>query len=368
MSDDASHRRIEDKLAHIEATLGGEAEVAGGRGGGLTWADLRFLPRALPEVDLAEIDLRTEILGKPIRAPFMISPMTGGIAEGGELNRRMARAAEAMQIPFGVGSQRVALEDPSRASAFEVRSVAPTIPIFANLGAIQLTRGYGLEHALRAVDMVEADGIYLHLNAMQEVVQEGGDVNWSGVLRAIESLCSAMSRTLRPIPVWAREVGFGVARDDVRRLLDAGVSGLDCAGGGGTSWTRVEGLVAKSGRHRRLGEVFASWGLTTPESIREVRSVAPTVPLAASGGIRSGLDIAKCVALGVDVAGLASPVLKAAQVSSEAVLELLQDLEAEVRATFFGIGAKDLAALREGPRLFSSPGFAWGPSDPTDRS
>lgn len=360
MSD--SHRRIEDKLAHIEATLGGAAEVSEGRPGGLTWADLRFLPRALPEVNLHEVDTSSRLLGKEIAAPFMISPMTGGIAEAGELNRRMAGAAQTLGIPFGVGSQRVALEDGTREGAFEVRSVAPTIPIFANLGAIQLTKGYGIDHARRAIDMIEADGIYLHLNAMQEVVQEGGDVQWSGVLSAIERLCDQMSRSPSPVPVWAREVGFGLTGEDTRRLLDAGISGLDCAGGGGTSWTRVEGLVAKSDKHQRLGQVFAAWGLTTPESIREVRSVAPGVPLAASGGIRSGLDVAKCVGLGADLAGLASPVLQAAQRSREAVVEFLQMVLDEFRATLFGVGARNLAAFRERPRLFSPPGFVWTPS------
>ncbi|MGF1509014.1 MAG: type 2 isopentenyl-diphosphate Delta-isomerase [Myxococcota bacterium] len=345
-------RRVEDKLAHIQATLDGGAEVAGSRAGALTLADLRFLPKALPEVDLGAVNLRTSFLGKVIAAPFMVAPMTGGIAQGGELNRRMAAAAEAHQLPFGVGSQRVALEDPACRASFEVRSVAPTIPILANLGAIQLTQGYGAEEALRAVEMVEGDGLYLHLNAMQEVVQEGGDVSWSGVLSQIERLCTSLHRVHPSLPVLAREVGFGLAADDVTRLRSAGVQGLDCAGAGGTSWTLVEGRVAKSDAHRQLGDVFAAWGLTTPEAILEARSVDRDMLLISSGGIRSGLDVAKCVGLGADVAGIASPVLSAAHQSEAEVHAYLEQTMRELRAVLFGVGAPDVAAFQRLPRLF----------------
>jgi isopentenyl-diphosphate delta-isomerase len=348
------NRRVDDKLAHIQATLDGGAEVAGGRPGALTLADLRFLPRALPEVDLDDVDLQTTFLGQRISAPIMISPMTGGIAQGGELNRRMARAAQEFQLPFGVGSQRVALEDPSRRSSFEVRSVAPSIPVLGNLGAIQLVRGYDSRHAVQAVDMIEADGLYLHLNAMQEVVQEGGDVTWSGVLSKIEAVCTELARTHPQVPVLAREVGFGIPADDVRRLRSAGVQGLDCAGGGGTSWTLVEGRVAKTSLHRKLGDTFAAWGLTTPEAILEARSVDERFLLVASGGIRSGLDAAKCVGLGADVAGIASPVLMAAHEGPAALHDYLQQTIRELRAVLFGVGAATLEAFRREPRLLGA--------------
>ncbi|MEM1023925.1 MAG: type 2 isopentenyl-diphosphate Delta-isomerase [Myxococcota bacterium] len=344
-------RRIDDKLAHIQAALDGGSEVPQGRGSALTFGELRFLPRALPQVDLESVDLSTTFLGKPISAPLMIAPMTGGLAEGGALNRRMAAAAERFRLPFGVGSQRVALEQADRASLFEVRSVAPTIPLMANLGAIQLKLGYGVDEARRAVDMIGADGLYLHLNAMQEVVQEGGDTSWSGVLEAIERLCNVWAREGRDVPIFAREVGFGLPADDARRLLEAGVDGLDCAGGGGTSWSLVEGRVARSDGHRRLGDVLAAWGLTTPEAILEVRRVHGTVPLVASGGIRTGLDVAKCIALGADVAGMASPILSAAHESEASVDELLRACLAELRAVLFGVGAGNLPDFRSEPRL-----------------
>jgi isopentenyl-diphosphate delta-isomerase len=350
-----SPRNLADKLAHLDAALDGGSEVPGGRPGALRLEDLRFRPTALPEVDLGAVDLGLIFLGKRIRAPFMISPMTGGVQRGGELNRRMAQAAERAGVPFGVGSQRVALEVPARARDFAVRDVAPTIPVFANLGAIQLVKGYGPDDAWRAVEMVGADALYLHLNAMQEVVQEGGDTQWSGVLRAIEGVTGAFARR-GPVPVFAREVGFGMAEDDARRLVEAGVQGLDCAGGGGTSWSLVEGRVASSARHRALGDTFAAWGLTTAEAILEVRRAAPSIPLVASGGVRSGLDVARCLALGATVAGLASPVLRAAVESEEALDALLERTAAELRATLFGVGAGSLEAFRARPRLILPPG------------
>jgi len=351
----SGHRRLSDKLRHIEAALDGGSEVGSGRPNAPTWSSFRFLPRALPEVNLGEIDLTDEFLGKPISAPFMISPMTGGIERGGDLNRRMAEAAEAFQIPFGVGSQRVALEVPERAKDFQVRDVAPTTLLFANLGAIQLTKGYGPDDASRAVEMIEADALYLHLNAMQEVVQQGGDVDWAGVLSAIEKLTTGLAKSAPHVPVLAREVGFGLSADEVRRLIDAGVAGLDCAGAGGTSWTLLEGRVADDPHHRSLGQVFGPWGLTTPETILEVRDAAPAIPLVASGGVRSGLDVAVAVALGASVAGMASPVLRAAAEGEAALHNFLRQVTAEIRATFFGVGARSVAAFRRSPRLFPHP-------------
>lgn len=344
------HRRLNDKLLHIDAALDGKSDVPGGRPDALVFDWIRFAPKTLPEVSFDEIDTSLKFLGKKISAPVMVSPMTGGLKRAGDLNRRMAAAAEAVQIPFGVGSQRVALEVPERAKDFMVRDVAPTIPLFANLGAVQLVKGYGPDEARRAVEMIEADALYLHINAMQEVVQEGGDTDWRGVLRGIEKVCTHFAKK-DLVPVYAREVGFGIAADDVRRLRDAGVAGIDCAGAGGTSWTLVEGRVAEGDHSRRLGDTFAAWGLTTPEAILEARSVGKKFPLVASGGVRSGLDVARAVALGATVAGMASPVLRAATNGDEATVQFLETTIAEIRATLFGVGAKDLKTFRRKPRL-----------------
>lgn len=348
----SNQRRLSDKLLHIDAALDGKSEVAGRRAGALVLDDIRFRPRALPEVKLDEIDLSSTFLGKRIAAPVMVSPMTGGLERGGDLNRRMARAAEVAQIPFGVGSQRVALEVPERAKDFMVRDVAPTIPIFANLGAVQLVKGYGPKDAARAVEMIEADALYLHLNAMQEVVQEGGDTDWRGVLARIEKVCTYFDKHGLP-PVFAREVGFGLPADDARRLLDAGIKGLDCAGAGGTSWTLVEGRVANEAMSRTMGDTFAPWGLTTPEAILEARSASKRAPVVASGGVRTGLDVARCLALGATIAGMASPVLRAAVEGEAAVDAFLATVIAELRATLFGVGAKNLKAFRRTPRLLA---------------
>lgn len=343
-------RRLSDKLAHIDAALDGLSEVAGrDRAGALTLADLRLEPTALPECDLDAIDASLELVGKRVSAPIMISPMTGGLARGGDLNRRMARAAEAVGLAFGVGSQRVALEKPERARDFQLRDVAPTIPLFANLGAVQLVKGYDASDARRAVEMIEADALFLHLNPVQELVQEGGDVAWTGVLRAIEAVCSELSR--ERVPVFAREVGFGLGARDAGRLRDAGVAGLDCAGGGGTSWSRVEGRVASGDRARRLGEVFADWGLTTPEAVLAVRSEVRDLPLIASGGVRSGLDAMKLVALGATVAGMASPILRAAADSEEACLAYVEQVVLEAKATMFACGAATIDAFRRQVRF-----------------
>ncbi len=347
-------RRLEDKLAHIEAALDGRSEVVGGqRWGALTLEHLRFRPTALPECDFVSVDPSSRLLNKPIAAPLMISPMTGGVERGGELNRRMARVAEYLQIPFGVGSQRVALEVPSRASDFKVRDVAPSIPLFANVGAVQLVKGYGPDDIKRAVDMIEADAVYLHLNAMQEVVQEGGDTHWTGVLGKISDVCTAFAQQQKPVPVFAREVGFGLTAQDTQRLVEAGVSGLDCAGGGGTSWSLIEGRVASHPQHQRLGQVLADWGLTTPESVLEVRSADKEICLIASGGVRTGIDVMRLIALGATAAGMASPVLRAAVESEEACLQFLQNVLLEIRATMFGTGCRDLQDFRKKVQFLS---------------
>lgn len=348
----APHRRIADKLSHIDAALDGNSEVPSARRSrnALSFDQIRFYPAVLPEVDLDEIDLSLTFLKKRVAAPLMVSPMTGGIKRAGDLNRRMAAAAERAQLAFGVGSQRVALEQPSRSVDFAVRDVAPTIPLFANLGAVQLVKGYTADHARRAVEMIGADALYLHLNAMQEVVQRDGDTTWRGVLAAIGRVCDAFAKA-GGVPIFVREVGFGIPADQARRLIDAGVSGLDCSGGGGTSWTLVEGRVASSRARARIGATFADWGLTTPESILEVRKVVKKLPVIASGGLRTGLDVARAVALGATLAGMAAPVLRAAEEGEDAVDELLRTTIEEIRAVLFGVGAASLADFRKAPRL-----------------
>lgn len=305
-----------------------------------------FTHQALPELDLAEIDTTVELFGKRLAAPILISSMTGGTAEAERINLNLAEAAEAQRLAMGVGSQRAGLERKESASTFRVRAVAPTILLFANLGAVQLNYGYGVDACRRAVEMIEADALILHLNPLQEVVQAGGDTNWRGLLHKIGEVCQKLQ-----VPVIAKEVGWGISSATARRLIEAGVRAIDVAGAGGTSWSQVEMYRAPTERLRRLAAAFGDWGIPTAESLQlvtEARTALqrPDLAIFASGGIRTGLDITKCVALGADLVGLATPLLKRAVTSAEAVCEEIDLLATEVRITTFCSGCATLAELR----------------------
>lgn len=304
-----------------------------------------FMHQALPELDLAEIDTSVELFGKRLRTPLLISSMTGGTARARTINRMLAEAAEVAGIAMGLGSMRAAIEDPALANSYQVRDVAPTIPLFANIGAVQLNYGYGLDQCRRAVDMIEADALILHLNAMQEAVQPEGDGNFAGLVGKIEAVCRAL-----PVPVIAKEVGWGFSRQAARQLLEAGVAALDVAGAGGTSWSQVEMYRAPTPRHARVAGAFIDWGIPTAVSIRYCREAAPSLPVIASGGIRDGIDVAKCIALGASVVGLAGEFLRAADNGGvEGVVDLAGAITDELRITMFGSGAGTLFALGHTP-------------------
>ncbi len=305
-----------------------------------------FVHEALPEIDLAEVDTGITVFGKRLSAPILVSSMTGGTDRAAMINRRLAEATQACGLAMGLGSQRSALEEPETAASFHVRDYAPDALIFANLGAVQLNYGYGVEHCQRAVDMLEADALILHLNPLQEVVQAEGDTNWHDLLPKIAAICRAL-----PVPVIAKEVGWGISRSTARRLIEAGVGAIDVAGAGGTSWSQVEMHRAPTERLRRLAEAFRDWGTPTATSLSWVSEVraemnSPSLPIFASGGMRTGQDIAKAVALGADLVGLASPFLKRVMDSTEAVIEEMEILEAEMRIAMFCAGAGSVAALR----------------------
>jgi isopentenyl-diphosphate Delta-isomerase len=278
-----------------------------------------------------------------MRAPLMISPMTGGTERGLEINRRLASAAERFGLAFGVGSQRIALEHPERGAFYQVRDVAPNVPLFANFGAAQLVRGYGAEHARRAVAMIGADALFVHFNAMQEAVQ-GGDRDFRGVARNFAQVCSDLARD--GIPVFARSVCFGMTAKTARRLVDCGAAGIDCSGAGGTSWTKVEAYCAKTERARALGLRFGEWGIPTADSIQNVRGAAPGIPLIASGGLRSGIDVAKALALGADVGSMARPFLLEAHAGEESLRQFVEGVLQELRICMFATGSQTIADLR----------------------
>jgi isopentenyl-diphosphate delta-isomerase len=337
------------KADHIRINLEEDVQFPGLTTG---LEEYRFAHQALPELNLSEVETHVTIFNKRVNAPILVSSMTGGTAQAQAINRNLAEAAQARRLAMGLGSQRAGLErGDETAKTFRVRSVAPDILLFANLGAVQLNYGYSVEQCRRAVEMIEADALILHLNPLQEVLQAEGDFNWRGLLGKIESVC----RTL-PVPVVAKEVGWGISAQSARALYNAGISAIDVAGAGGTSWSQVEMHRAPTERLRRLAAAFSDWGIPTAESLRTVYRVRAEIeleslPILASGGIRTGLDIAKCAALGADLIGLASPFLKRAVDSPEAVVDEMEYLEAELRIAMFCSGAGTISALRQPGKL-----------------
>ena len=308
----------------------------------------RFTHSCLPEINLDEIDLRTTFLGKQLDAPLLISSMTGGTKQAKLINYRLAEAAQNHRLAMGVGSQRIAVEKPDTAYSFAIRDVAPDALLFANLGAIQLNYTYGLEQCLQVVEILEADALILHLNPLQECIQPRGDVNFKGLIDKIQLLCEQI-----PVPVIAKEVGNGISATMARKLIAAGVSAIDVAGAGGTSWAKVESERAENHRQRRLGQTFADWGIPTADCLVEIREQFPTVPLIASGGLRDGMEVAKAIALGANLAGLAFPFLQAASESPSALEDLIQVILSEIRTVLFCTGNANLASLKQSNSLRS---------------
>jgi isopentenyl-diphosphate delta-isomerase len=305
----------------------------------------RFTHEALPELSLEAIDTCVQVFGKTLAVPVMISSMTGGTEEARTLNLRLAEAAQSHGMAMGVGSQRAAIENETLAATFQVRGVAPDILLFANLGAVQFNYGYGVEQCRGAIEMIQADALILHLNVLQEAVQPEGDTLWVGLLKKIEAVCQTVG-----VPVIAKEVGWGFSAETARRLVEAGVSAIDVAGSGGTSWSQVEYYRAPTAFHAQVAAAFADWGIPTAESLIQVRSVVPAgFPIFASGGLRDGIDVAKCIALGATLNGIAGPFLKAANRSPAALDEAIRVITAQLRVAMMAVGASDLAELKLSP-------------------
>ena len=334
------------KADHIRINL--EEDVRSGLTTGLE--RYRFVHQALPELNLAAVDTSVAWFGKTLQAPLLISSMTGGTEAAAAINHNLAAAAQAAGIAMGLGSQRAAVENTALAPTFQVRDVAPDILLFANLGAVQFNYGYGLDQCRRAVDMIQADALVLHLNALQEAVQPEGDANFAGLLKKIEAVCRAL-----PVPVIAKEVGWGISEAAATQLAEAGVAAIDVAGACCTSWSQVEMHRAKTETQKRVAAAFIDWGIPTAEAIQNVRRAAPGLPVIASGGLRDGIDVAKSVALGAGLCGLASPFLKAAAVSVEATAEAIAELARELRIAMFAAGAGSIAQLQATPLVCRDP-------------
>ena len=326
------------KKEHLELCLDAES-VTTPSGTGLD--RYRFIHNALPELDVDEIDLSATFLGKRLKAPVLISSMTGGFDLARQVNRNLAAAAQELGLAMGVGSQRVAIEEPSAADSFQIRDVAPDILLLSNLGAVQLNYGYTVDHCRRAIEMIGADGLILHLNVLQEAVQPEGNRNFKGLSTKISNVCRELE-----FPVIAKEVGSGISADVAVRLRDAGVKAIDVAGQGGTSWYAVEAKRATS-KGKPAETTFVDWGIPTEEALVAVHQAVPDLQLVASGGIRTGLDIAKSIALGADIAAFGQPLLASALESASKVVEFLSRIIYEIRVAMLCVGAPNLSALRK---------------------
>jgi len=306
--------------------------------------NFKFMHQAIPELDLNEIDTRIELFGKTLSAPILISSMTGGTEMAQNINRNLAEVAQTHNIAMGLGSQRAAIEDDSLANTYKVRQIAPDILLFANIGAVQFNYGYGVDQCRKAVEMVEADALILHFNVLQEAVQPEGDINFSGLLSKVEKIANNFD-----IPIIAKEVGWGFSEQNVRDLANAGVSAIDVAGAGGTSWSEVEYHRAPNAFHARVAASFADWGIPTADAIQYAVKGASDLPIIASGGLRNGIDIAKCIALGSILGGIAGLFLKVANNSVEETDQFVRELKAQIRIAMLCSGADSIKTLQNTP-------------------
>jgi len=332
MSDTTNERKIE----HIRAIEKDPAIERDHR----YFDRIHLTHRALPELDLDAIDPAVEILGKKLSFPLLISSMTGGDHElVCRINRNLAEAAEHCQVAMAVGSQRVMFTNPAARESFDLRPFAPTALLMGNIGAVQFNYGFGEQQCLEAVQLLNADALYLHLNPLQEAVQPEGDVNFSRLADQIATVSAKL-----PVPVILKEVGSGLSQADVALGLSAGIRYFDVAGTGGTSWSRIE-------HHRRgnnnddLGLKFQDWGLPTPLALELLEPYQGQATLIASGGLRDGIDMAKSVILGASLCGLAAPLLQPAMESAEAVIAKIEQLRREYVTALFLLGMPDTASL-----------------------
>lgn len=325
----------ERKLKHVEACLHYPVEYET-RTAGFERYDLPYC--ALPETDLAEIDTRTQFLGKPLVAPVLIGAMTGGAELSGTINRNLAVAAQQLGLGLMLGSQRVMLARPEATHSFAVRPYAPDILLIGNLGVAQLNQGYGATEVVRAIEAVGAEALAFHTNPLQEALQSGGDEDFSGLVAKLREVVPQI-----PYPLILKEVGHGLSAAVARSVADVGLAALDVAGAGGTSWAKVEEFV-NYGAVRQ--PALAEWGIPTAIALREVRAVLPDMPLIASGGIRSGMDAAKALALGAQAVAIARPLLAPALESAEAAATWLKGFIWELKVAMHCAGAPDLAGLR----------------------
>ncbi|PKO07657.1 MAG: type 2 isopentenyl-diphosphate Delta-isomerase [Chloroflexi bacterium HGW-Chloroflexi-3] len=327
------------KNDHIRINL--EENVRSSLSNGLE--QYRFIHNALPEIDFTEIDLTQKLFNKNISLPILISSMTGGTPEAFQINQILAQVAEKFGLAMGVGSQRAAIENHDLIETFNVRKFAPNILLFANLGAVQLNYGFGIGECKQAVEMINADSLILHLNPLQEAVQPEGDTNFSGLLKKIEIICRNL-----PVPVVIKEVGWGISDGLVKQLINVGAAAIDVSGAGGTSWSQVERFRSADTIGIKVAEAFLDWGIPTADALTRVRSSFHDIPIFASGGLKTGMDVTKSLALGANLAGMAGVFLKAAVVSPDNLEDTITIIEKIIRISMFATGSKDLKSFSTG--------------------
>ncbi|MCL2134672.1 MAG: type 2 isopentenyl-diphosphate Delta-isomerase [Candidatus Bathyarchaeota archaeon] len=335
------------KAEHIRICLEKKAQARTMTTG---FEDVEFVHRALPEVNREDICLSTFFLNKSFSAPLMVGAMTGGTEEAVEINRNIALVVEKLGLGMGLGSQRAAVENYSLDRTFAVaRKTAPNAFLVANIGGVQFVHGYGVEQVRRVVEMIDADAVAVHLNALQEAVQPEGQTRFKGILAKIGEVAGELDT-----PVIVKETGAGISCEDAMALKEAGVSAIDVGGGGGTSFAAVEYFRGE----QRLGEVFWDWGIPTCLSVVEVvQSV--NLPVIASGGVRSGLDVAKALALGAGLASVVQPVLEVAVKGSVETEQFLKGLIDELRNVLFLVGVENVKGLTRVPVVICRETAEW---------
>lgn len=344
----------ERKVDHLEISLKENVQAGQVTTG---FEDIRFVHKALPEINRKEIDLSVEVFAHEFSAPLIVESMTGGTPKATKINAVIARTVEKLGLGMGVGSQRAALENPEVEATFKVtRKEAPNAFILANIGAPQLARGYGVKEAEKVVKMLDADALLIHLNSLQEAIQPEGETDYAGVIEAIGKIAKGLD-----VPVIVKETGCGIAWTEAKQLETVSVGAIDIAGAGGTSWAAVEYYRAKSELdkfHQRLGETFWDWGIPTAVSLIETTQRV-TLPIIASGGLRSGLDVAKAIAVGASLAGTAYPILHSAVKGEKAVEETLRVILEELSTAMFLVGADSIQKLRKAPLIVTGKTAEW---------
>lgn len=341
------------KQRHIRLSL--EENVQSDIGTG--FEDVRLIHRALPEIDLEDVSTTTNLFGKRLASPLIVSAITGGTEYAKGINANLAAAAEEFGIGIGVGSQRIAIEDPSVEHTFSiVREKAPLTLVMGNIGGPQLSLGWGVSEARRCVEMIDADALAIHMNPLQEAVQVGGETRYSGVLSKVEDVTGGLD-----VPIVVKETGSGIAHEDAARLEKAGVTGLELSGVGGTSWAAVEHHIAREEGKRdqeALGQALWNWGIPTAISVVET-SQTTSLKIIASGGLRTGVEMAKSIALGADAVGIARPFLEKAVEGTEALREHIENILLEFKTVMFLVGAKNLEELKRAPALIMGRTAEW---------